>query len=501
MQVAVLDQVTMLNQNRQKRRRKRMLARIKSILTFRQKQRRKKDGKTEEKKDDKKDVKKEETKDNKDVKKEEPKADKKIEDKKEEPKDDKKVDKNPALSVSKPTLENASLEKKDQKAVSSKEIKESDGLARSDEKRLKTLDGKSSARSASEIIAKRRMMLLEEQKKRQEAKKEQAKKVENWRKIQPVCSRETVQESKDHVLHYVDDGMLVKTPVYDKIHKNHLVESRHAFLALCTGNRYQFDQLRRAKHSTMMVLYHLHNPEAPAHLYTCNECQKDILSGSRYHCDLCSGGNFDLCEVCARRVQHPHKLTPFVVTRGVNSNSPDAQQLQQRKLENRRARKHSLQLFLQALVHASACGEVSCDNAPCKKMKDLLAHRLNCKVRVRGGCEVCRRVLCLVQMHARSCTKKQCKVPHCDDLKAHLAKQKVRSEALKARASAIARRKLELKKMDKLKSNGQSPKSKSTAASQIKTTVVAGSGGTKLKFRVSSAKEDNGKKGTTVGKK
>jgi hypothetical protein len=41
--------------------------------------------------------------------------------------------------------------------------------------------------------------------------------------------------------------------------------------------RYQFDQRRRAKHSTMMLLYHLHNPTVPLYLYTCNECQSDIL--------------------------------------------------------------------------------------------------------------------------------------------------------------------------------------------------------------------------------
>ena len=29
----------------------------------------------------------------------------------------------------------------------------------------------------------------------------------------------------------------------------------------------------RAKHSTMMVLYHMHNPSAPAFVHTCNNCR------------------------------------------------------------------------------------------------------------------------------------------------------------------------------------------------------------------------------------
>merc|ERR1712196_700574 len=51
-----------------------------------------------------------------------------------------------------------------------------------------------------------------------------------------------------------------------------IFQNRSDFLSLCQGNRYQFDSIRRAKHSTMMVLYHLHHSEEPAFVSTCNIC-------------------------------------------------------------------------------------------------------------------------------------------------------------------------------------------------------------------------------------
>ena len=53
-------------------------------------------------------------------------------------------------------------------------------------------------------------------------------------------------------------------------------DTRASFLSLCQGNHYQFDQFRRAKHTSMMVLYHLHNPAAPSFTHTCDECQVNL---------------------------------------------------------------------------------------------------------------------------------------------------------------------------------------------------------------------------------
>ncbi|KAK9105605.1 hypothetical protein Scep_022449 [Stephania cephalantha] len=46
----------------------------------------------------------------------------------------------------------------------------------------------------------------------------------------------------------------------DGIICNKFIENREEFLKFCVKHRYQFDTLRRAKHSTAMILYHLHEP-------------------------------------------------------------------------------------------------------------------------------------------------------------------------------------------------------------------------------------------------
>ena len=88
--------------------------------------------------------------------------------------------------------------------------------------------------------------------------------------------------------------------------------SRQSFLNLCQGNHYQFDTLRRAKHSSMMVLWHMHNPEAPAFVHHCNNCADPITAGFRWNCSLCE--DFDLCGKCYKDHNHAHRLAPFPVT-------------------------------------------------------------------------------------------------------------------------------------------------------------------------------------------
>lgn len=114
----------------------------------------------------------------------------------------------------------------------------------------------------------------------------------------------------------------------DEILESEFFDTRQAFLSLCQGNHYQYDTLRRAKHSSMMVLYHLHNPTAPAFVTTCNICHLDIEAGQGWRCEVCP--DYDVCNACYQKdggIDHPHKLTnhPSIAER--DAQNKEARQL------------------------------------------------------------------------------------------------------------------------------------------------------------------------------
>jgi E1A/CREB-binding protein len=114
----------------------------------------------------------------------------------------------------------------------------------------------------------------------------------------------------------------------DEILESEFFDTRQAFLSLCQGNHYQYDTLRRAKHSSMMVLYHLHNPTAPAFVTTCNACHLDIETGQGWRCEVCP--DYDVCNACFSRdggVNHPHKLTNHPSLADQNAQNKEARQL------------------------------------------------------------------------------------------------------------------------------------------------------------------------------
>jgi len=103
----------------------------------------------------------------------------------------------------------------------------------------------------------------------------------------------------------------------DPLRFSSFVGFRHTFLEMCQFRHYQFDSLRRAKHSSLMLLYHLHHPNDPNTRPTCAICF-EIITMTRYHCDQCAC--YELCTSCYEKTQssstaiHEHLLTPYRVT-------------------------------------------------------------------------------------------------------------------------------------------------------------------------------------------
>jgi len=205
-------------------------------------------------------------------------------------------------------------------------------------------------------------------------------------------------------------------------------DTRQQFLNLCQGNHYQFDLLRRAKHTSMMVLYHVHNPDIPKFLTSCSMCGLDINAGYRYDCPECP--EFHLCHKCfvhcqmTRQNPHDHRLKKVLVQ------SENGGQLTE---EQRRQRQRSIQLHMQLLAHAATCRNPACPSANCEKMKNLLQHGTKCPVKVQGGCNVCRRIWALLQIHARQCRRPNCLVPKCRQLKEQLRNIELQQAAMDER--------------------------------------------------------------------
>jgi len=197
-------------------------------------------------------------------------------------------------------------------------------------------------------------------------------------------------------------------------------DTRQQFLSLCQGNHYQFDTLRRAKHSSMMVLYHLHNPDAPAFACTCNACGREIEAGAGFRCTVCS--DFDMCATCRLNpaVRHPHPLAAHArAIDETRARLTDA---------DRSERAAQLARTMALLRHASGCADAACASSNCAKVKALFQHAVACPLKVTGGCGLCRRMWLLLQMHAKSCGEDACPVPRCRELRDARRRQAARQE-------------------------------------------------------------------------
>ncbi|PIA36995.1 hypothetical protein AQUCO_03100028v1 [Aquilegia coerulea] len=233
--------------------------------------------------------------------------------------------------------------------------------------------------------------------------------------------RHPVNSRDKHALYPIEvRDVAVDTKDRDDILESEFFDTRQAFLSLCQGNHYQYDTLRRAKHSSMMVLYHLHNPTAPAFVTTCNVCRNDVETGQGWRCETCP--DYDVCNACYQKdggVDHPHKLT----------NHPSTADRDAQNKEGRQKRVTQLRKMLDLLVHASQCRYPHCPYPNCRRVKGLFRHGMQCRVRASGGCVLCKKMWYILQLHARACKESECHVPRCKDLKEHLRRLQQQSDS------------------------------------------------------------------------
>ncbi|KAL2895924.1 Histone acetyltransferase HAC1 [Bienertia sinuspersici] len=188
----------------------------------------------------------------------------------------------------------------------------------------------------------------------------------------------------------------VNTEDNDTIMDNCFLENRHALLSFCQGKHYQFDSLRRAKHSSMMILYHLHNPNG-----ICSVCVKDAGAHSSWICERCP--EFSVCCSCYLRKGascHSHPLTEYLPSATTGTETKITRMVRQ---------------LLDVLLHASQCQTPisHCLYPNCVGLRKLFSHARKCKTRVHGGCPPCRRVWFILRVHYQWCEDSNCGVPRC----------------------------------------------------------------------------------------
>ena len=239
--------------------------------------------------------------------------------------------------------------------------------------------------------------------------------IAQYRRENPQANVDKGNKKRDRGGELKDDsGRPIKVLDDDKEDMDcEFLNNRQAFLNLCRGNHYQFDELRRAKHTSMMVLWHLHNRDAPKFVQQCAACSREILTGTRYHCNVCP--EYDLCEECHRnpktnRGACTHKLVPLAVESADNQdgNGSSGNGLTEAQ---RRERQRNLELHIQLIEHVSTCK--GCNSSNCAKMKSYMQHARTCKVKAGGGCRICKRIWTLLRIHAQKCKDTVCSIPQC----------------------------------------------------------------------------------------
>ena len=223
-----------------------------------------------------------------------------------------------------------------------------------------------------------------------------------------------------------------------------LMDGRDAFLTLAREKHYEFSSLRRAKWSSMCMLYELQTAQSNSFGFTCNVCKTGITT--RYHCTVCE--DYDLCKNCYVTENHSHRMEKLESDdmnvgsgddsglggsisglAGAASGRDGSGSAMLNALSPADSKKQTVQRCIQGLIHSCNCRDANCRMPSCGRLKRLVMHSRNCKKRQLGqnSCPLCRQLIALCCYHSKTCedTQNKCPVPFCTTIKGRLKQQQV----------------------------------------------------------------------------
>nr|XP_034595112.1 probable histone acetyltransferase HAC-like 3 isoform X2 [Setaria viridis] len=212
--------------------------------------------------------------------------------------------------------------------------------------------------------------------------------------------RHPATTKQKHAFQRIEVEPLPETDDGDPTMESKYFDSRIDFLKHCQDNQFQFDTIRRAKHSTMMILYYLHNS-------TCSACHCAVDQCLVWRCLECLGCTF--CDPCYKQngeSLHIHELRQIDASKTMQMNA--------------------IQDYVEGLVHASRCFDpCNCTLQVCLTLKKLFFHGVRCDIRARnwGGCNKCVFMWKLLLRHSKHCNDANCMVPRCRDIKAYMTEK------------------------------------------------------------------------------
>lgn len=95
-------------------------------------------------------------------------------------------------------------------------------------------------------------------------------------------STESIQEEALKVDLFNEYAEVFREDGDSTLRSSRVADARHALLEFSQFRSLEFDTLRRAKYSSAMLLYHLHNESAPGLIPDCTSCHQEI-EGVRWH--------------------------------------------------------------------------------------------------------------------------------------------------------------------------------------------------------------------------